>query len=194
LNYYCVMETGINREEALTLVQEHLNNDHLVNHSLASEAVLRALARHLGEDEELWGLTGLLHDLDAEAQPDLAVHTTQTAAILTKRGVHPDIIEAIELHNLSAHLGRGRTAPLHHGLAAGETITGLIVAAALVNPARKLAAVKPKSVKKRYKEKAFARGADRAIIAECELLGISVPDFCELSLAAMQDIAGDIGL
>jgi predicted hydrolase (HD superfamily) len=79
-------------------------------------------------------------------------------------------------------------------LAAGETVTGLIIAAALVNPAKKLEAVKPKSVKKRFKEKAFARGANREIIAECEELGIAVPDFCELSLVAMQGIAGDIGL
>ena len=83
---------------------------------------------------------------------------------------------------------------MHHALAAGETITGLIIAAALVNPARKLAAVKAKSVKKRYKEKAFARGADRDIIAECEQAGVALPDFCEFSLAAMQEIAEEIGL
>ena len=188
------MSFGITREEALELVESHLSNRNLVNHSLASEAVLRALAEHLGEDVEKWGLTGLLHDLDTESHTDLKVHTKETARVLEERGVAPEIVEAIRLHNLEAHPGEERSIPLHYALAAGETITGLIVAAALVNPAKSLAAVKPKSVKKRFKEKAFARGANREIIAECEQLGISVPDFCELSLKAMQEIAPEIGL
>ncbi len=188
------MDYGIDREKALALVKKHLRNPNLVNHSLASEAVMRALAARLGEDQELWGLAGLLHDLDAELDPDLATHTTLTAQILKENGVHPLIIEAICLHNLTAHPGKERTSPLHHSLAAGETITGLIVATTLVYPDKKLASVKPKSVKKRYKEKAFARGANREIIAECEAVGIPLAEFCELSLAAMQGIAADIGL
>jgi putative nucleotidyltransferase with HDIG domain len=185
---------GITREEAYGLVRAHLQSQHLVNHSLAAEAVLRAVAKELGEDVDKWGLAGLLHDLDAESHPDLDTHTTRTAEILNGRGVDPEIVEAIRLHNLQAHPGATRSKLLHYGLAAGETVTGLIVAAALVNPEKKLDAVKPKSVRKRFKEKAFARGADRTIIAECELIGIDVPRFCELSLAAMQRIAGDIGL
>ena len=188
------MDYGINREEALDLVHMHLTNPHMVNHSLASEAVLGALAVKLGEDVEKWRLTGLLHDLDSESHNDLDVHTRETARILTDKGVDPEIIEAIRLHNLQAHPGEERRTALQHGLAAGETLTGLIVAAALVNPAKKLAAVKPKSVKKRFKEKAFARGANREIISECEKLGLTVPEFCELGLAAMQEIAEDIGL
>ncbi len=188
------MGYGITREEALELVHKHLKNPNMVNHCLASEAVLGALATRLGEDEQKWRLAGLLHDLDAESHEDLDVHTQETARILEEKGVDPEIIEAIRLHNPQAHPGERRSTPLHHALAAGETITGLIVAAALVNPARKLAAVKAKSVKKRFKEKAFARGANREIISECELLGLTVPDFCELGLTAMQEIAGDIGL
>lgn len=188
------MDYGITREKALELVRRHLANENLVNHSLAAEAVLRAAAARLGEDQELWGLAGLLHDLDAESQPDLATHTRETAAILTEQGVAPEIIEAIRLHNPTAWPGEKRTSRFHFALAAGETITGLIIAAALVNPEKKLAAVKAKSVKKRYKEKAFARGADRDIIAECDLAGIPLAEFCELSLLAMQEIAGDIGL
>lgn len=184
----------INREEALALVRHHISSPNMINHCLASEAVLGALAEHLGEDKEKWRLTGLLHDLDAESHNDLDIHTCETARILTEKGVDPEIVEAIRLHNLQAHPGEQRCLPLHHALAAGETLTGLIVASALVNPARKLSAVKPKSVKKRFKEKAFARGANREIIAECEKLGISVPEFCELGLTAMQEIAGDIGL
>ncbi len=188
------MSYGIHREDALALVRTHIKNDNLVSHSLAAEAVLRAMAGRLGADPEQWGLAGLLHDLDAEIRPDLASHTTETAAILEGKGVDAEIIKAIRLHNLTAWPGQLRTTPFHYALAAGETITGLIIAAALINPEKKLAAVKVKSVKKRYKEKAFARGADRETIALCELAGIPLADFCELSLAAMQEIAGELGL
>lgn len=185
---------GVTREEGLDLVHAHLKNENLVNHSLAAEAVLRAMAERLGEDQEKWGLAGLLHDLDSETQPDLATHTTETVEILKEKGVDAEIIEAIRLHNATAWPGEQRAKVFHHALAAGETITGLIIASALVNPAKKLSAVKAKSVKKRYKEKAFARGADRGIIAECEQAGIPLADFCELSLIAMQAIAEEIGL
>lgn len=188
------MSYGVSRERALQLVRDHIQSENLVNHCLAAEAVLRAAAERLGRDQEKWGLAGLLHDLDAETQPDLKTHTSETAMILKEEGVDSDIIDAVRLHNPAAWPGENRTTPLQHALAAGETITGLIIAAALVNPARQLSAVKPKSVKKRYKEKAFARGADRQIIAECEQAGIPLAEFCELSLAAMQSIAGEIGL
>lgn len=189
-----VMGYGIDRQQALSLVRAHLSNPNMVNHCLASEAVMGALAVRVGEDVEKWRLAGLLHDLDSESHSDLDIHTKETVRILTDKGVDQEIVEAIRLHNLQAYPGEQRTTPLQHGLAAGETLTGLIVAAALVNPDRKLAAVKPKSVKKRFKEKAFARGANRDIIAECEKLDITVPEFCELGLAAMQEIAEEIGL
>lgn len=188
------MSYGITREESLELLHGHIKNTNLINHCLAAEAVMRTLASHLGEDPEKWGLAGLLHDLDAEELPDLATHTTRTAEILSDKGVDPEIIDAIRLHNLEAHPTEERTTPFHHALAAGETITGLVVATALVYPDKKLGSVKPKSVKKRYKEKAFARGANRQIIAECEKLGISIPEFCEMSLLALQGISDDIGL
>ena len=185
---------GLSREDALELLQSRVKNENMVKHCLAAEAVLKAMANTLGEDEDKWGLAGLLHDLDAESQPDLENHTRETAEILTEKGIDPEIIEAIRLHNLKAHPGEVRTTNFHHSLAAGETITGLVIATALVNPAKQLAAVKPKSVRKRIKEKAFARGADREIIKECEQAGIPLAEFCALSLAAMQEIAGDLGL
>lgn len=188
------MSFGIDRDGAIELLNSHIKNQNLINHSIATEAVLRAIAVKLGEDVELWGLAGLLHDLDVESQPDLSTHTKETVDILKEKGVDPVIIEAVKLHNLKAWPGAERSTALHHALAAGETITGLIVAAALINPAKKLSAVKSKSVKKRYKEKAFARGANREIIAECEKVGIPLAEFCELSLSAMQDIATEIGL
>lgn len=188
------MTYGIERSDALALVRKHITNQNLVNHSLAAEAVMRAIAQRLGESTEKWGLAGLLHDLDIESQPDLSTHTTEAVEILAELGVDPEIVEAIRLHNLEAHPGEQRTTPIQHALAAGETITGLVIATALVYPDKKLSSVKAKSVKKRYKEKAFARGANRVIIAECEALGIPLGEFCELSLAAMQDIAGELGL
>lgn len=188
------MNYGITRERALDLLRQHLTNANLFKHSLATEAVMRSLARHFGEDQELWGLAGLLHDLDAQATgEDLSIHTHQTVDLLHREGVAEEIIEAIRMHNEHAHNDK-RSERFHHALASGETITGLITATALVYPDKKLASVKPKSVRKRYKEKLFAAGANREIIAECELIGLPLSDFCDLCLAAMQGIAADLGL
>jgi len=188
------MDFGITRTRALTLVREHISSPNLVNHSLASEAVLRAMARRLGQNEEQWGLAGLLHDLDVErTADDLARHTHETVRILTELGIDAEIVEAIRLHNEEAHPDH-RSTVFHHALAAGETITGLVIATALVYPDKRLASVKPKSVRKRIKEKAFAAGANRDIIRECEQAGIPLDEFCELALKALQEISDDLGL
>jgi putative nucleotidyltransferase with HDIG domain len=188
------MDYGITRERSLELLNQHLSSQNLIKHCLASEAVMRALAKHFDEDQELWGLTGLLHDLDVEiTESDLARHTHETVRILREEGVAEEILSAIQMHNEEAH-DQKRSERFHHALAAGETITGLIIATALVYPDKKLASVKPKSVRKRYKEKLFAAGANREIIAECEQIGIPVPDFCDICLEAMQGIADDLGL
>ncbi|PLX89096.1 MAG: hydrolase [Desulfuromonas sp.] len=188
------MDYGITRERALKLLQQHLTNNNMIKHCIASEAVMRKLAGHFGEDVDLWGLAGLLHDLDAEATADdLTQHTHQTVAILEEEGVCAEIIDAIRMHNEAAHTEK-RAQRFHHALAAGETITGLITATALVYPDKKLASVKPKSVRKRIKEKAFAAGANRDIIRECEWIGLPIADFCDLCLSAMQEIADDLGL
>lgn len=188
------MDYGITRERSLELLNQYLRSPNLIKHCLASEAVMRTLAKHFEEDVELWGLTGLLHDLDVELTlDDLSRHTLETVRILRQEGVAEEIIEAIRMHNEMAH-GDKRSTRFHHALAAGETITGLIIASALVYPDKKLASVKPKSVRKRYKEKLFAAGANRAIIAECEQIGIPIPEFCDLCLAAMQGISADLGL
>ena len=184
---------GISREEALQLLDQYIQNKNLIKHCLASEAVLRALARRLEQDEDQWGLAGLLHDLDVETQPDLNIHTTETAQVLSDKGIDPEIIDAIRMHNEQAH-NQKRDSLFHHALAAGETITGLVTATALVYPDKKLSSVKPKSVRKRFKEKAFAKGANREIIRECEHLGLEINEFCDLSLEAMQEIADDLGL
>lgn len=184
---------GIGREEALELLRRYIENQNMIKHCLATEAVLRSLAGKLGEDPDKWGLAGLLHDLDVETQPDLRVHTSETVKVLTEKGVNPEIVEAIRMHNEKAH-GEKRHTRFHHALAAGETITGLVTATALVYPDKKLQSVKPKSVRKRFKEKAFAKGADRVIIRECEHLGMEINEFCDLALAAMQEISDELGM
>ncbi len=188
------MSTGITREEALELLHEHIENPNMIKHCLASEAVLGAIADRLGTDREKWAMAGLLHDLDVEiTHADLSVHGLEAARMLAERGVDPEIVEAIRLHNEQAS-GEPRTTVFHHALAAGETITGLIVATTLVYPDKKLASVKPKSIVKRMKEKAFARSVNRDIIRECELIGIPLREFAEIALKAMQSISDEMGL
>jgi len=184
----------MDRNEAIQLLDQYIKNPNMRKHCLASEAVLKALARHLGEDEEKWGLAGLLHDLDVEmVNADPKIHGLETAKILLEKGVDPDIVEAIRLHNEEA-TGQPRTEVFHHALAAGETITGLITATTLVYPDKKLASVKPKSVRKRMKEKAFAASVNRDIIRECEKAGIPLDEFIDISLGAMREISDELGL
>jgi len=182
------------RNEALALVKQHLQNPNLVKHCLAAEAIMRALAQKFGEDEERWGLAGLLHDLDfAETAERPDQHGRKTAEILRTQGFDEEFVTAVLAHNAEG-LGMQRTTRFQHCLAAAETITGLIVATALVYPDRRLASVRPDSIVKRMKKKDFARNVSREIIRECEQFGMSVPDFAALSLQAMQAIAGELGL
>jgi putative nucleotidyltransferase with HDIG domain len=188
------MTTGISRENALELLREYIQNPQMIKHCLAAEAVLGALADRLGENREQWAMAGLLHDLDVElTNADLAVHGMESVRILRDQGVDPAIIEAVKLHNELA-CGEKRCARLHHALAAGETITGLITATALVQPEKKLAQVKPKSVVKRMKEKAFAASVNRDIIRECELIGIPLAEFAEIAVGAMRGISEELGM
>ncbi len=185
----------MNRTDALDLLKSYVKNEKMMAHSLASEAVLRALAERLGEDPDHWGLAGLLHDIDVEiTHADHKTHAMEGAKILEQKGVSPDIVEAVMLHNEEAAHGQQRHKPLHHALSAGETITGLITATSLVYPDKKVASVKPKSITKRMKEKAFAASVNRDAIMECEKLGLSLQDFVELSLNAMKKVGPEIGL
>jgi putative nucleotidyltransferase with HDIG domain len=183
------------RAQALELLRTHVKNENLVKHCIASEAVLRALAARLGADAELWGLAGLLHDIDVELTAgDPKRHTLEAERLLKAQGLPESLIEAVILHNEAAHEGRRRSEPFHRALAAGETVTGLITATALVYPDRKVAGVKASSVIKRMNDKRFAASVDRSIIMECEALGLPLQEFVELSLAAMRSVAGDLGL
>jgi uncharacterized protein len=185
---------AMTREEALELLHRHIKNERMLYHCYASEAVMKALAHRLGKDEEKWAIAGLLHDLDLETlNDDLSIHTRETERILTEKGIDPEIIDAIKMHNETAW-GMERNSVFHHALAAGETITGLIVATALVYPDKKLANVKSKSVTKRMKEKAFAASVNRDTIMECEKLGLPLDEFAEICLQAMKEISGRLGL
>jgi len=175
-------------------LREHVKNEKTVIHCLASEAVMRALAKRLGEDEDRWGLTGLLHDVDVEVtDADPKVHALKAAELLEDFGLDPEMLDAIRMHNDEA-TGKPRATPFQHALAAGETITGLIYATTLVYPDKKLQSVKYKSVRKRMKEKAFAASVNREHILECEKIGIPLDEFIQLSVDAMRGIAGEIGL
>lgn len=182
------------REAALELLHEYIQNPNLRKHCYASEAVMKALAVRLGDDPEKWGLAGLLHDLDVElVNADPETHGHVTAEILTKKGLDPEIIEAILLHNEYA-TDRKRATIFQHALAAGETITGLITATALVYPDKKISSVKAKSVQKRMKEKLFAASVNRDHILECEHTGIQLDEFIQISLDAMCSISEELGM
>ena len=182
------------REEAINLLNEYIKNPKMINHCLASEVVLKAMAKRLGRDEEKWGLAGLLHDLDVEmVNANPKIHGLETARILEEKGIDAEIVDAIKMHNEEA-TGLDRTTEFQHALSAGETITGMVIATTLVYPDKKMASVKPKSITKRMKQSAFAASVSRENIMECEKIGIPLSEFAALSLEAMQTISDEIGL
>jgi putative nucleotidyltransferase with HDIG domain len=179
------------REEALALVKTHLKNKNLVKHCLAVEACMRAMARRLNQDEEKWGLAGILHDLDyeiTEKSPEL--HTTETVKILEEKGVAPEIIRTIQ-----AHCGQVECrSKMEWSIFAIDPLTGLIIAATLMHPSKKLQEVDVDFVKRRYKEKSFARGARREDIEQISNIGMELDEFISICLEAMQGIHQDLGL
>jgi uncharacterized protein len=183
------------RNEALVLLNEYVKNERMIAHSLASEAVMKALAKHLGQNEEKWAMAGLLHDLDVEVtNADSKTHGLETVRMLSEKNIDPEIIDAIKHHNEDA-VGVGkRETVFQHALVAVETITGLITATTYVYPDRKIASIKPTSIVKRMKEKAFAASVKRENILECETIGVPLPLFAEISVNAMLEIADQIGL
>jgi putative nucleotidyltransferase with HDIG domain len=181
------------REEALAAVRANVQNMNLIKHMLAAEAIMRALARRFGEDENEWGLAGLLHDIDVElCHDDMTCHSRVGADMLGKMGLSAPVVHAVLCHN-AAH-GVTCNDLLDKALFCADPLTGLITAAALVRPDKKLAGVEAVSVRKRFKEKSFAAGANREQIATCGGIGLSLEDFIALGLAAMQGISGDLGL
>ncbi|MCX5861214.1 MAG: HDIG domain-containing metalloprotein [Desulfomonile sp.] len=185
---------GITRQAAMDLMEQSLEAENLRKHSEATEAIMRALAPRFNEDPEMWGIAGLLHDLDYnETREAIDRHGLVTEKILADKGVHPDVIEAIKFHN-AEHLGLTATKPIHFALSAAETITGMIVTTTLVYPDKKLASVKSKSVGKRMKEKEFARAVNRDRILLCEKIDIPLDEFISISIEAMKKISDRLGL
>lgn len=181
------------REEALSLVKQEVKTKNLIKHMLAVEAVMRRLARELGQDEELWALAGLLHDLDYDKTVDQPEqHGLLGAQILEGKGLPAELVRAVKAHN--EMLGIERKTLLDKALYAADPVTGLLVAAALIHPQKKLAAIDLDFVLNRFKEKSFARGADRGQIETCSDLNLTLERFIALSLEAMQSIAADLGL
>lgn len=183
----------ISRNEAIQLLEEYIKAENMRKHCYASEAVMRAIAKRLGTNEEEYGLAGLLHDIDVEiTNADPLTHGIKCEEIL-KGKITDEMLDAIMMHNEMAS-GKERTTIFQHALAAGETITGLITATTLVYPDKKIAGVKPKSVTKRMKQKAFAASVKRENILECEKIGIPLPEFAELAVNAMKEINEVLGL
>jgi len=183
----------MNRKEALDSIKANLENENLVKHMLATEAIMRALARRLGEDEEEWGLTGLLHDIDMELTGgDMKSHSKLGADLARELGASEAMAHAILCHN-PAH-GIPLETRLDKALFCVDPLTGLITTAALVRPDKKLASLKVKSVIKKFKEKGFAARVSREQISRCSEIGLERDEFIELGLQAMQEIAADLGL
>ncbi len=184
----------MNRVEALNLLKEYIKNDRMIAHCISSEAVMRAVAKRLAQDEEKWALAGLLHDIDVEVtNGNPLTHALEAENILKPLGVNSEIIDAIKMHNEQA-TGLPRSTTFQHALACCETITGLITATTMVYPDKKVASVKPSSVVKRMKEKHFAASVNRDNILECEKIGIPLPQFAEMAIKAMCNVSEEIGL
>ncbi len=182
------------REKALNLLKENLKNQNLIKHSLAVEASMRELARYFGENEEKWGICGLLHDIDYEkTKGDPNSHSKLGAEMLKNLGFDQEICDAILTHN-EAHGILPKT-KMAKALFCLDPLTGLIVAATLVLPSKKINDLKVENVLNRFKEKSFAKGANREIIKKCqEYLGLSLEKFVEITLGAMQGISNELGL
>ncbi len=181
------------RETAWEIVTEHTQNENLRKHALAVEAAMRAYARKFGADEEKWAITGLVHDFDYERFPDLKDHPFRGVEILRERGWPEDIVRAILSH--ADHTGVSRECLMEKALFACDELTGFITAAALIRPDKSLLNVEVASVKKRMKEKAFARNVRREdIVQGAEELGVALDEHIAVVLDAMRAIAEELGL
>ena len=183
----------ITRKEALELLRKYLKTDNLIKHSLAVEAILRAMAVKLNEDEELWGLTGLLHDLDYDfTKEEPEKHSLMTADLIADLLPHEALI-AIKAHNYQ-HTSQIPQTYLDKSLIAADAVSGLIIAAALVMPSKKLSDVTTMTLSSKFKDKSFAAGCNRKRIELCEDTELNLDKFLELSLHALKEISDKLGL
>lgn len=184
---------AVTRDEALVEVKARIKNANLIKHVLAVEAVMRRLAVHFGEDPDMWGLAGILHDVDyEETKDDPSRHSLEGAKLLEEMGVDPCIVQAVRTHN--EYHGIPRETLMDKALFCSDPLTGLIVASALIRPEKKLAAIDAEFVLKRFDEKSFARGANRDTIRACADLGLGLEEFVSMGVEAMQGISKGLGL
>jgi len=192
----------ITREKAIEVLDKYITTPWLKMHMRESEAIMRELAKHFGEDEELWGLSGLLHDLDFDyVNKDPKRHVVEFDTLLEKENlkVGEDIPEEM-YHAIKAHyeehpdITQERESKLDIALAAAETISGFLVACSLVQPDKKIASVNVESVMKKFKKKDFAKAVRREVIYEIEEIGLPVEEFIKISLKSLCDISDEIGL
>ena len=184
----------ITRDQARSIVREHVKNENLVKHMLSVEAAMADYAKKYGEDEERWRIAGLLHDFDWEIHPSLEEHPQKGSDILREKGVDEKMIHTILSH--ADHTGVSRETKMEKALYACDEITGLITTTALVRPSKKIADVKIKSIKKKFKDKGFAKGVNRQEVKDgAEDLGVELwEEHIPTVLQAMQEIAEDLGL
>lgn len=183
----------MNRDQAYNIVTEYIQNPNLINHMLAVEAAMRFYANQYGEDEEVWGITGLLHDFDWEIHPTLEGHPQAGEPILREKGVPEEIIRAVLSH--AEHLSLPRLTKMEKALFACDEITGLITAVALVRPSRSLYDLSASSVKKKWKDRAFAAGANREeMVRGAEEFGVELWVHVDNVILAMRKIANRLGL
>ena len=181
------------RQDAWTLLTEFNESDALRKHALAVEAVVRHIARKKGEDEDTWGIVGLIHDLDFEQFPDQ--HCTKTGEILRERGWPDDLIRAAVSHGWGICSDVEPQSEMEKTLFAVDELTGLVAATALVRPSKSVMDVKVKSVKKKWKQANFAAGVDRGVIEQgAAMLGVDVADLIADTIEGMQQVAAEIGL
>ena len=181
------------KEEAFNLVKEKIKNQNLIKHSLAVEVCMKGLAVHFKEDEEKWGISGLLHDIDyEETKDDANLHSVKGAEFLEKIGLDKEIYQAVKTHN-EAH-GILPDSLLGKSLFCVDPLTGLIVAATLVLPSKKIKDLTSESVLNRFGEKSFARGAKRDVILKCSEINLSLEEFVKICLNAMQQISSQLNL
>ncbi len=183
----------MSREDAYKLLTEFTKNPNLIKHALAVEAAMRAYAMKFGEDEEKWSVVGLLHDFDYEIHPTAEEHPSKGADILRERGYSEEIIRAVLSH--ANHMGLSRETVMEKTLYAVDEMTGFITAVALVRPNKSIMEVEPKSVRKKMKDKAFARQVSREdLVDSAELLGVDLNEHISFVIGAMRGVAADLGL
>jgi len=181
------------REEAYGLLTEYNQSESLIKHALAVEAVMRYMARKRGQDEEMWGVIGLIHDLDYERYPDQ--HCTRSEEILRERGWPDDYIRAVVSHGWGICSDVRPETDLEKTLYAVDELTGLVVTTALVRPSRSVMDLNAKSVKKKWKDKRFAAGVDRSIIERgADMLGVDLGQLITDTIMGMREAAEEIGL